>query len=50
MAFKRDFKIITLVLSVLYISALVLLAYMAEKDIIDRKKMHRIFVFFSELT
>ena len=35
MAFKRDFKIITLVLSVLYISALVLLAYMAEKDIIE---------------
>jgi len=35
MAFKRDFRIITLVLSVLYISVLVLLAYMEEKDIID---------------
>ena len=35
MAFKRDFKILTLVLSILYISGLVLLAYMAEEDIID---------------
>jgi len=36
MAFKRDFRIITLALSLLYVSGLVLLAYMTEKDIIDR--------------
>lgn len=36
MAFKRDFRIITLTLSLLYVSGLVLLAYMTEKDIIDR--------------
>ncbi len=36
MAFKRDFRTITLALSLLYVSVLVLLAYMAEEDIIDR--------------